>query len=178
MCVRWDTVLKENGQLENTPVVTSPLVPGDTIRQCPRQCEPRCCTTGSQPRIPQQSSAPQRPPACTAGCPRACYPACRPGCCNPPPVSPPVSPWQTSVQNYQPAVAPFAPMSQPMPQPMPQAMPQPVATFSGPQPASAVHSRSIIPGTTNTAVSVTSCPLPCSPVCVPHCTKHCCESYD
>lgn len=90
MCVHWDTVLKENGRLENTPVVTSPMAPGDTITECPKQCEPRCCNTARQSFVPSgqplSSDGLQNdhPPACMEGCPKACYPACRPGCCNAP----------------------------------------------------------------------------------------------
>ena len=116
MCARWDTVLKENGQMENTPVVMSPMVPGDTLTQCPKQCEPKCCNAGSQ-SLTQSADQPQalegnlqddqgHPPACMAGCPKACYPACRPGCCNAPRMS-----------TYQQSMAPQTPMMQPMPQP-------------------------------------------------------------
>ena len=119
MCVRWNTVLKENGQLGNTPVVTSPLVPGDTITQCPKQCDPRCCNMASEAYSQLDQSqgmqnlqsglqdGPNHPPACPIGCPKACYPACRPGCCNP---SPPMS-------MYQQGLTQQTPMFQPMPQP-------------------------------------------------------------
>ncbi|XP_028404439.1 uncharacterized protein LOC114527053 isoform X1 [Dendronephthya gigantea] len=119
MCVRWNTVLKENGQLENTPVVTSPLVPGDTITQCPKQCDPRCCSmTNDGYSHPDQSQGmgglqsgpqddPKHPPACPIGCPKACYPACRPGCCNP----------SSPMSMYQQGMAQQTPMFQPMPQP-------------------------------------------------------------
>jgi hypothetical protein len=116
MCVRWDTVLKENGQMENTPVVTSPLVPGDTITQCPKQCDPKCCNSAGQSFT--QSDQPQasegglqddqsHPPACMEGCPKACYPACRPRCCDAP----------RMMSMYQQSMAQQAPMMQPMPQP-------------------------------------------------------------
>ena len=135
MCVRWNTVLKENGQLENTPIVTSPVVPGDTIRQCPKQCDPKCCNTASQTQ-PDQSQAPDgglqddqgHPPACMDGCPKACYPACRPGCCSAPQMSmyqqsmnPLVQPQsyvqQATFQNQQPIANPLSNPSQAMNEP-------------------------------------------------------------
>ena len=97
MCARWDTVLKPNGQMENTPVVMSPMMPGDTNTQCPKQCEPRCCNAAGQAYQPaaqtqasvglqdlQADAGANRPPACMASCPKACYPACRTACCNGP----------------------------------------------------------------------------------------------
>ena len=162
MCVRWNTVLKSNGQLENTPAITSPFPPGDTVKQCPRECEPRCCNAASQAMLPEPPThVPQGPPACRAGCPRACYPACRPGCCN----AALMSPFQTSGQIYQPAFIQAAPIT------------RPVAPFSAPQPALPVQGRSAIPQPSVT-IHPTSCPESCSPVCAPNCTKHCCESYD
>ena len=119
MCVRWNTVLKENGQLENTPVLTSPLVPGDTITQCPKQCDPKCCSTTSQsfmqsdqlggsPQASEESKQDQsNPPACMEGCPNACYPACRPGCCNAPRL----------MSMYQQNAVQQSPVMQPMQQP-------------------------------------------------------------
>lgn len=116
MCARWDTVLKENGQLENTPVVMSPAVPGDTITQCPKQCDPQCCNAASQSFTQSDQSQASagnlqddqgHPPACMEGCPKACYPACRPGCCNAP----------RMMSMYQQNMAQQTPMIQPMPQP-------------------------------------------------------------
>ena len=116
MCARWDTVLKENGQLENTPVVMSPFVPGDTITQCPKQCDPQCCKPASQGFTQTDQSQALggslqddqgHPPACMEGCPKACYPACRPGCCNGPRL----------MSMYEQNIAQQTPMMQPMSQP-------------------------------------------------------------
>ena len=85
MCLQWNGLLKENAQIENTQIPTSPHLSSYATTQCPAQCDPRCCKSQSFTN-PSSNVALQHvsPPQCMESCPRACYPACRSACCNAP----------------------------------------------------------------------------------------------